>query len=269
MPAHRTIARDTRPVAGRAAPSLPGARAAAGEPGPPRTRQAADGLSLTLARAVAARGATVAGPLLQRTPADAAAALAAAGETASMKLPAYKKWLKEKTGSGQQKVANSVRHGVGEADFATVVAAIGTLKAAGAAQKKLAETARTLQTALREAQVQPPGGVTLTNAGVIGYLDADQLPHQAKGVAIGTRVANKKKDSRFGDYADAAWHQANTLVTMTTWAASLGLADGETAATGQSEAREDNIHYEGIALRSGGQTYVFFHCYPGAGFVAS
>ena len=122
-----------------------------------------------------------------------------------------------KTGTGQQKVANSGRYGVGEGDFATVVAAIGTLKAAGAAQRKLEE--RTLQTALRGAQVQPRGGVTLTNAGVIGYLDADQLPHRAKGVAIGTRVANEKKDSRFGSYADAAWHQAHTLVTMTTWGA--------------------------------------------------
>ena len=80
-------------------------------------------------------------------------------------------------------------------------------------------------------------------------------------------MANKKPGSRFGDYATAAWHQTHTLITMTDWAAGLGLADADTQNTRQGQARDDNIFYEGFAARSQGQTHVFFHCYPSGDFV--
>ena len=155
------------------------------------------------------------GPVLQRTAASAAQALVDEGNTDKMKLAAFIKWLRVKVGSGQAKQANSALHAVAADDFAAVMLAITAIRNAGAAQKKLDATQKVLDQALMEAQVTPSGGVSLTVGTVTGYLDADQLPHQAKGIAIGTRTANKKADSRFGSYADAAWHRANTLVTMT------------------------------------------------------
>lgn len=266
MPAHRTAAQTPPRMHPRTQHGPQQAATAAAEALVERAARPQDALAATLARAVRGRVA-VQGPLLQRTADEAADALARAGQTPSMKLAAFKKWLKEKTGSGHDKKANSVVYGVGEGDFEDVVAAIATIKAGGAARRKLDETASKVATSLREAQEEPAGGVSLTRRGVIGYLDADQLPHQPKGIRIGTRVAKKKADSRFGSYATAAWHQANTLVTMTEWAAGLGLADGDTQNTGQAEARDDNIYYEGFAARSNGQTYVFFHCYPSGDFV--
>jgi hypothetical protein len=225
-------------------------------------RPPADALSATLARAV-----------LQRVPAaqadiDAAAAeLRALGHKTTMKKNAYTDWLKLKTGSGYVKPTNSARLRVSAEDFAAIVTAIGLLETEGADATRSAETTRKLQQFLRDATQVPPGGVSLNRAGVIGYLDADQLPHQPQGgTPIGTRTASKNNSSRFGSYATAAWHQANTLVTMTDWAAGLGLADDAVENTGQLVPREDGIYYEGQALRSGGQTYVFFHCYPSREF---
>lgn len=263
MSAYTTLAAPPRPLAPK---TRPGAVAAAEAILVQHATRPQDPLAATLARAVRER-VNVAGPLLQRTVDDAAKALVRAGQTPNMKLLAYKKWLKEKTGTGHAKQANSVAYGVGEGDFGAVVNAIATIKAGGAAQRKRDETAAKVATSLREAQEEPVGGVSLNRGGVTGYLDADQLPHQPQGIRIGTRVARKAAGSRFGSYATPAWHQANTLVTMTDWAATLGLADGETQNTNQSEARNDNIYYEGFAARSAGQTYVFFHCYPSRDFV--
>jgi hypothetical protein len=218
-------------------------------------------------RAVPAHGATAVGPVLQRTVDSAAQALLAEGYNERMKLAAYKSWLKARVGSGYAKQTNAVVHGVGEGNFDDIVAAIIQIKNAGAAQERLNQAQRRLDQALTEAQDTPPGGVSRTVGAVTAYLDADQLPHQPPGgIAIGTRVANKEPGSRFGTYATAAWHQANTLVTMITWAAGLGLANGESQNTGQGEARADNIYYEGYALRVAGHTYVFFHCYPSPDF---
>lgn len=268
MPAHRTTAQPPRPLPSRTQRPAPGAARAAGEALlAEHADRPQDPLAATLARAVSGR-VNVAGALLQRTVDEAAAALSDAGETSDMKRNAYLAWLKVKTGTGYVKKTNAATYAVGPGDYAAVVAAIGTIKAGEAAQRRLDETAAKVTTALREAQEEPVGGVSLTRSGVIGYLDADQLPHQPPGgTRIGTRVAKKKPGSRFGSYATPAWHQANTLVTMTEWAAGLGLADGDAQNTNQSEARDDNIYYEGFAARSNGQTYVFFHCYPSADFV--
>jgi hypothetical protein len=262
MPAHKTIAQPTQRLP-EPTPAAPRPRAAVDAARTAPRPQPADALSATLARA-----------LLQRTPAAqvdidrAAAALDALGHTPVMKKAAYTKWLKEKTGTGHTKQTNSMRYSVGDEDFAAVIVAIGVLKLAAAATRRLDETERKLQQFLLDSQQAPPGGVWVNRVGVIGYLDADQLPHQPKGgTAIGTRTASKDKGSRFGSHATAAWHQTHTLVTMTDWAAGLGLADGDVQLTGQAEARDDNIYYEGQALRSRGQTYVFFHCYPSKDFV--
>lgn len=275
------------------APSVPRALVA-----PPRLDEG-DALSATLARAVSARahvatsqgpnykGAAAAlaegmptasidagrvtGPLLQRQDyVGAAGALAAASFNDKITASNYKKWLSAKVTKDNVTQTNAKLYGLTPADHKHVVTALTQLKQAAAANDRANQMAARVANSLREAQEEPAGGVTVTHRGVIAYLDYDQLPHQPQGERIGGRQASKNVGSRFvrqsgSTLASPEWHREHTLVQMCDWAADNQpqlVNDGDVVATHQAVERS-GIYYEGYAGRTGGQTYVFFHCYPG------
>jgi hypothetical protein len=102
-------------------------------------------------------------------------------------------------------------------------------------------------------------GVKITHMGVEVHLDVDQKKHQHPTIPIGTR--DKGGGNRFTTVADAAWHQANTMIHMAEWAAAEEVEEGAKKYHGQAKP-VDGIHYEGYVLNAGGKKYVFFHCYP-------
>lgn len=102
--------------------------------------------------------------------------------------------------------------------------------------------------------------VTSTIAGIRVQLDRDQLKHQHPQVPIGTRAVGG--GNRFKNTCNAAWHQANTMVYMATWANSLGaMVPGQRQFHGQA-VPVNGIHYEGFCLFANGAKHVSFHCYP-------
>jgi hypothetical protein len=95
-------------------------------------------------------------------------------------------------------------------------------------------------------------------------LDVDQNKHQPSSVPIGTREASGES---FGTYATKAWHEANTMDYMATWAATqAGLVEGKKVEHGQSRridiAGAGACCFEGFCILLGGTRYVSFHCYP-------
>jgi hypothetical protein len=111
--------------------------------------------------------------------------------------------------------------------------------------------------------------VGIERPGYVIKLDIDQNKHQPDPYPIGTRphAGNRfiARDIQQNPVANAAWHQANTLVEMYNWARFLGqMSPGERETTHQAIARgEYLIHYEGYCLQGLNATrYVLFHCYP-------
>lgn len=103
-------------------------------------------------------------------------------------------------------------------------------------------------------------GVSHVINGVTVQLDCDQLKHQHPKGPIGTRA--KGGGNRFINTCNAAWHQANTMTHMATWANALGaMAAGQTTFHGQA-VPVNGVHYEGFCLFANGEKYVSFHCYP-------
>lgn len=95
-------------------------------------------------------------------------------------------------------------------------------------------------------------------------LDVDQNKHQPSSVPIGTRQASGEK---FGTYATTAWHEANTMDYMATWAATLAnMVEGKKVEHGQSKRIDmpdaGRCCFEGFCVLLGGTKYVSFHCYP-------
>ena len=96
-------------------------------------------------------------------------------------------------------------------------------------------------------------------------LDCDQLKHQPKSVAIGTR--DKGGGEKFGTYATKTWHEENTMLYMARWARDLrGMVEGRKVDHGQSERVPIDTSgptcFEGYCMLLGGKKYVSFHCYP-------
>jgi Domain of unknown function (DUF4157) len=204
-------------------------------------------------------GGTFPGLVIQRTPAEAAAALHAAGYV-TVNKKRFGAWLKERPGKGPQAPKNAVIYGVTEADLDQVSQLLGGLKQQAAATRKIDAARAKLATAQKEAP-----GVHIDHEGVSVDLDTDQLKHQPPGYAIGTRHAAGGAIWPAVLKPDAAWHKENTLPVIGRWALRLNMQDGDDIPTKQLVALDDGNFYEGFCVQVDGQKHVFFHCYPPRG----
>ena len=202
---------------------------------------------------------TLPGPVIQRAPADAAAALHTAGYVQLTKKQ-FSDWLKEKPGKGPAAQKNAEIHGVNVNDLAAVSQLLGELKEQAVADYRIAAARAKLATAQGEAP-----GVHIDHEGVSVDLDTDQLKHQPEGAAyaIGTRRARGGARWPASLEPNADWHEKNTLPVIGDWAADQRLHDGDVVSTKQSVPLRDGNYYEGFCVQVDGQKYVFFHCYPG------
>ena len=162
------------------------------KPRPAAGARGDDPLGRQLARAVHARRqrAVITGPLLQRTPADAAQALKDASY-AKVSKPQLNQWLSKSSGTGTDKKTNAVRYGVTLADHDAISVALAALiqqEATAAAEQRAreraaAQTAPVLDAATRAAQLMssnngraigpfPDAGPKVADAKATCYYDA-------------------------------------------------------------------------------------------------